>query len=68
MADRYISCGRYDSGDARWRPFPSGHCQWCGEPLPPRYRTFCPPEDVHPIPGNKYTYKHPKCAIAYGWY
>lgn len=65
---RYIPGDLLLVGDARWRPFPAGQCQWCGKLLPKGYRTFCAPEERQTYPDSPHTFKYPACAIAYSWY
>lgn len=48
---RYVPAGSLE-GDARWRPFPEGQCQWCGKELPRRCKSFCAPVDHEYYPGH----------------
>ena len=69
MVDRYIPVGRLE-GDARWRPFPNGHCQWCGKELPRAYKSYCPGEKIETYAGSGRFYSWQRCRYNFWnyWY
>jgi 5-methylcytosine-specific restriction endonuclease McrA len=69
QTSRYLP-GRMIEGDARYRPFPKGQCQWCGKELPRRCKSYCPANLIETYAGSGKFYGWSECWAAFYdyWY
>lgn len=64
---RYLPASHVEE-DARYRPHPEGHCQWCGKELPRRCQSYCPAEQIETYAGSGRFYKWQRCRYNFWTY